>query len=108
MIAKHYFDAHFTQKQTTRKFSIFDQSHGLTPLKKSQYGDLSKYKFLYSKRACFLPQRSSNIITRPIYPKTNKDKIAIFCPKSWIRVEKMSMWRLLKIDFFYRLRGFDF
>ena len=40
MIAKHYFNAHFTQKQTNRKFSMFDQSHGLTPLKKFQYGEL--------------------------------------------------------------------
>ena len=89
MIAKHYFNAHFTQKQIGNfQFLI-------------KLGDLSKYKFLQSKRACFLPQRSSNIMTRPIYPKTNRDKISILCPKSWVRVEKMSMWRLFKIDFFF-------
>ena len=96
MIAKHYFDAHFTQKQTTRKFSIFDQSHGLTPLKKSQYGDLSKYKFLYSKRACFLPQRSSNIITRPIFPKTNKDKFPFFVQNHWLALKRCQCGDYLK------------
>ena len=30
------------QKQTKRKFSIFDKNHGLTPSKKSHYGSFSK------------------------------------------------------------------
>ena len=36
------------------KFSILDQNHGLTPLKKSQYGHCLKSIFLWSRAACFL------------------------------------------------------
>ena len=46
MIIKYYFIAYFVQKQTERKFPIFDQNHGLTPSKKCQYGHFVKYKFL--------------------------------------------------------------
>ena len=49
MIVKRYFNAHFAQIQTNRKFSIFDQSQGLIPLKKSQYRDFANTNF-YSLR----------------------------------------------------------
>ena len=45
MIIKHDFNVHFVQKQTNKKFLIFDQNHGLTPLKKSQYGNSVKIHF---------------------------------------------------------------
>ena len=87
---------------------MFDQSHGLNPSKNSQYGDLSKYKFLYSKGACFLPQRSSNIITRPIFPKTNKDKFPFFVQNHALGLKRCQCGDYLKSIFFCHLRGLDF
>ena len=45
MIIKHDFNVHFVQKQTNKKFLIFDQNHGLTLVKKSQYGNSVKSIF---------------------------------------------------------------
>ena len=45
MIIKHDFNVHFVQKQTNKKFLIFDQDHALTLLKKSQYGNSVKLIF---------------------------------------------------------------
>ena len=45
MIIKRDFNVHFVQKQTNKKFLICDQNHGLTPLKKSQYGNSVKIHF---------------------------------------------------------------
>ena len=45
MIIKHDFNVHFVQNQTNKKFLIFDQNHGLTPLKKSQHGNSVKFIF---------------------------------------------------------------
>ena len=45
MIIKHDFNVQFVQKQTNKKFLIFDQNHGLTPLQKSQYGNSVKSIF---------------------------------------------------------------
>ena len=36
----------FVQKPANMKFPIFDQNHGLTPLKKSQYGHCVKSIFV--------------------------------------------------------------
>ena len=49
-IIKHYFKAHFVLKQTRKKFAIFDQSRGLMPVKKSDYGNwrLCKINIFYS------------------------------------------------------------
>ena len=54
MIIKHYFKAYSVQKQTKRKFSIFDQNHGLNPLKKNlvklcKINILTVLKGLFSK-----------------------------------------------------------
>ena len=35
MTRKHYFKAHFVQKQAKRKIPFFDLNYGLTPLEKS-------------------------------------------------------------------------
>ena len=81
---------------------MFDESHGLTPLKKSQYGDLSKYNF-YSLRGLVLYLNYHQTLLQGPFIKC-----PFFCPKSWVRVEKMSMWRLVKIDIFIVYEGLIF
>ena len=76
MIIRHYINSRviFVQKQANMKFPIFDQTHGLTPLKKSQHGHCVKSIFVWSRKACFLLGWSSNIISRLICPKSHWDE----------------------------------
>ena len=76
MIIRHYINSRviFVQKQANMKFPIFDQNHGLTRLKKSQYGHCVKSIFVWSRKACFLLGWSSNIISRLICPKSRWDE----------------------------------
>ena len=53
MVRKHYFKAYFVKKQAKEKVLIFDQNHGLTPLKKSVEGDLVKTLFFSLGRLVF-------------------------------------------------------
>ena len=92
MIIKHDFNVHFVQKQTNKKFLIFDQNHGLTPLQKSQYGNSVKSIFLYSRRALFLTRWSWDIISRLILLKKNKEDISNFGQKSWVNTFKKSQY----------------
>ena len=76
MIIRHYINSRviFVQKQANMKFPIFDQTYGLTPLKKSQHGHCVKSIFVWSRKACFLLGWSSNIISRLICPKSHWDE----------------------------------
>ena len=130
MIIKHDFNVHFVPKQTNKKFLIFDQNHGLTPLKKSQYGNSVKIHCYSLGGLLFLTRSSWDIISGlillqkktktasmwnpylysleglvstsmiiktlfpgPFCPETNKDKISIFWPKSWVKpFEQIPIW----------------
>ena len=72
MGSKHYFKAYLLKKQAKRKIPIFDQIHGLTPLKKSPQGDLVKSLSFQFSQACFLTGSSANIISRRILLKSKK------------------------------------
>ena len=77
MINKHYLKANFfLEKQTKRKFSIFDKSHGLTPSKISVW-QLFKITNLGLGGACFPTKWSLNIFSGPFCPKV-KRKFLIF------------------------------
>ena len=98
---KHSFKVYFAQEQTIKKLNIFEQNHGLTPLKKSKFGDYVKSIFLKSKKASFLFKRSLNIFSRPFFPETKNEKIQHFWPKSWVNPsEKIQNWWLYKINVF--------
>ena len=45
------------------------------------------------------------LLQGPFIQKQRKIKFPFFCPKSWVRIEKMSMWRLFKIDFLSSTRA---
>ena len=44
MVSKHYFKVYFVKKEAKRKIPIFDQIHGLTPVKKIQKNRLPYLK----------------------------------------------------------------
>ena len=74
--SKHYFQAHFVQEQTKRKFSFFDQNHGLTLLTKIPIL-LQKGKF-------------------PIFLQNHELRPS----------KKILVWQLCKINIFLVLVGF--
>ena len=78
MLITHYFNAHFVQKQTNRKFYILDRSHGLIHLQKSQYSDFVKYIFLQSRKAFFSLNDHQTLFQGLFCPETNKDEIFNF------------------------------
>ena len=72
MIIKQ-FQGSFVQNRTEIKiFPIFEQNHGLTPLKQSQYVHCVKSIFFSSRKALFLTGWSANIISRPSLSKNNQ------------------------------------
>ena len=81
MIIKHYFKAYSVQKQTKRKFSIFDQNHGLNPLKKNlvkrcKINILTVLKGLFSKVGDY------QMLFHGLFcPKTNIMEISNFLTK---------------------------
>ena len=86
------------------KFSIFDQNLGLTALKKSQYGDniqiLIVYEGLFSTAMII-----KSLFPGPFCPKTNKGKIFIFWPKSWVNPFEKSQYGNYVKSIFYSLGG---
>ena len=81
---------------------IFDQNHGLTPLKKSQFFDFFNLLFIQSREA-FLPFRTTlNIFFQPIYPKLKIWKSYQFQTntgaKPWTKpIGKIPIFRLFQI-----------
>ena len=59
---------YFAYKETLTKFQIFDQNHGLTPLKKCQCCGFSKAMFSLFRRACLLYKTSKIVVSRFIFP----------------------------------------
>ena len=52
-----------------KKFNIFDQNHGLTPLEKCQFSTFIKLMFLKSRKACFLSRTAQNTFFYSILPE---------------------------------------
>ena len=52
MIIKCYFIAYFAQKQTKRKFPVFDQNHGLTAWKKPNMASVLNQYFSLGGLVC--------------------------------------------------------
>ena len=66
---KHFFWAYLTKKERIKTFQIFDQNHGLTPLKKCEIFGFLKFLFLRARMACFLSRTAANTFSKPIWPK---------------------------------------
>ena len=50
-----------------KKFQIFDQNHGLTPLQKCQFCGFLKPMFLLFRKACLLYKTSKIVFSRFIF-----------------------------------------
>ena len=72
------------------KLQVFDQNHGLSPLKKCQFCVLSNSMFILSKKACSLTRTSPNSFSRCILDKKKRlKKFQIFDQNHWTtRLEK--------------------
>ena len=82
MFVKHYFKAYSVQKQTKRKFSIFDQNHGLNPLKKNLVWHLCKINFLIVFKGLFSKVDDDQILFHGLFcAKTNVMEISNFLTK---------------------------
>ena len=46
-----------------KKITVFGQKHGLTPLKKCDFWDFERLRFLWSKNVSFLSRTLLNIIS---------------------------------------------
>ena len=65
-ITKQHFMAFLSTKQAMNKKSqIFDQNHGLTPLKKIKFCKKIRSMFLWAKEACILLRTTPNNILWP-------------------------------------------
>ena len=62
-IIKHYFQCYFEEKQIKKKITVFDQKHGLTPLKKCDFWVFERLNFLWPKKVSFLSRTLLNIIS---------------------------------------------
>ena len=62
-IIKHYFQSYFEEKQIKKKITVFDQKHGLTPLKKCDFWVFERLNFLWPKKVSFLSRTLLNIIS---------------------------------------------
>ena len=82
MIIKHYFKAYSVQKQTKRKFLIFDQNHGLNPLKKNLVWQLCKINILIVLKGLFSKVDDDQILFHGLFSaKTNVMEISNFFTK---------------------------
>ena len=82
MNIKHYFKAYSVQKQTNRKFSIFDQNHGLNPLKKNLVWQLCKINIFIVFKGLYSKVDDYQILFHGLFcPKTNIMEISNFLTK---------------------------
>ena len=57
-----------------KNLQLFDQSHGLSPLKKSQFCLLFKSMCILSRKACFVTRTSPNTFSGCIFHKTKRSQ----------------------------------
>ena len=62
-IWKHYFNVIYSLKQSIKKFHIFGQHYGLTPLENLQFNDYIPCTLFESRKDRFLSRTSRNIIS---------------------------------------------
>ena len=77
-----YFSAYFGQKQSMEKIPIFDQTHGLTPLRKFEFFPLFEKKYVCPRKRSFLFRVSAKNICRLILPKNQTWKKFPFLTKT--------------------------
>ena len=74
MVRKHYFKAYFVEKQAKKKISIFDQSHGLTPLKNISIGRPGKILIFSLGRLVLETDRQETLFQSLFCLKGSKEK----------------------------------
>ena len=102
MIIKDYFKVYSVHKQTKRKFSSFDENHGLTnPFEENPKWRLCKIHIFIVYESLFLRQWSSKHYFQAYFvPETIKDNIFIFSLKSRVNpFEKIPVRQVCKIHF---------
>ena len=52
-IIQHHVQVFFKENETRKKFQIFEENHGLTPLEKCTFSHCVKMTFLQSRKPCF-------------------------------------------------------
>ena len=73
-----YFSAYFGQKQSMEKIPIFDQTHGLAPLRKFEFFPLFEKKYVCPRKRSFLFRVSAKIFVGLFCPKTKHGKNSNF------------------------------
>ena len=63
---RHFPGLLLPKRKRMKKFEIFDQTHGLTPLEKYKFCDFFISMFSQSTQASFYPRTSSNTFSQPI------------------------------------------
>ena len=80
-----------------KNLQLFDQSHGLSPLKKCQFCLLFKSMCILSRKACFLTRTSPNTFSGGIFHKTKRSQNFQFLTKT---LAKMTILWIFETDFF--------
>ena len=106
MIRKHYFKAHFVQKQAQRKIPTFVQNIDLIPSEKIQFGNSVNSIFFVLQEGLF----SNCMIIEHYFKvyfvrKQTKGKFSIFDENHRFSFGKISIWRLCKIHIFLVQKG---
>ena len=100
-IIKQYIQAYFIGSYTWKKFQIFDQNRGLTPLGKCNLFDFLKMTFLYSRKDDLSIKHYQTIYKAYSIEKLHMKEILNFWPKSWTNpFAKVQIFRLFENDLF--------
>ena len=73
---KTHFPGLYLIKKKAKKWPIFEQNHGLTPLEKCQIFKSLNFLFLLPRNAFFRSNISQNIFFWPIKPKKKVEEMA--------------------------------
>ena len=91
-----------------KKIAVFDQKHGLTPLKKCDFWDVEKFCCFSQKRFVFYLGHHSTLFLVLFWLKTNKEKNSIFWPKAWVnpfgKMPFLRLWIFFKKKFVFYLK----
>ena len=71
-------------KNKLEKWPIFEQNHGLTPLKKCQFFDFFNFLFLLPRNGFFRSRIPWNTFYLPLLSKKNLEKWPIFGQNRWL------------------------
>ena len=90
---------YIAQKKKWKKWPVFDQNHGLTPLEKCQFFGYLKFLFLSHRKLFFFSfQNIIKHISMVFLRKTKVGKMANFGPEPWTNpFGKMPIFRLFEL-----------